>query len=134
METQILETGTDRWKDSDIAAWLGYTTRYLRSVVGRHRRELERHGPVNVAPDGTEDVCYWLTFEHICAVCMLSRTKTPRVRQILAWMNSEIKAAIEGKRDHVPGGIAIRRELEAALGFLFGLSDPRNKKTVQRIT
>jgi hypothetical protein len=120
-----------RWKDSEIAIWLGYEPRQLRSVVGRNRREFDNYAPVNIAPDGTESKCYWLNFEQICLVCMLSRTKTPRVRQILDRMNSEIHAVFEGKRDHAPGGIAIRHELEAGLGGLFGLPNPSNKKTVQ---
>jgi hypothetical protein len=70
-----------RWRDLDVAKWLGLERcETIREVIIRNRDELERHGglsSVTINPGsqggrpGTE---FWLTFEQAMVICTQSRT------------------------------------------------------------
>ena len=81
------EDGIRRWRDLDIAEWLGLQQiRDIRAVIERNREELERHGGLRFETANPSDkggrpgTEYWLTFEQAMVICTLSRT--PRAEDV----------------------------------------------------
>ncbi len=112
-------SGVERWKDADIAKWLGCARGLgdIREVILRNVLELLRHGPVVVDQSAPHDDLFagdvLLNFKQVGTICMLA--ETPRAHDI---HTTVVRTACA----HPVGRQVIARKL-AEIGFAFPLSD-----------
>jgi hypothetical protein len=98
---QPFEDGIRRWRDLDIARWLGQENpRTIRTVIEANRSELERHGSLMALPSnpgrqgGRPGIEYWLTFEQAMVICTQSRTA--RAEDVRTVMIQVFTAHVQG--------------------------------------
>lgn len=97
---RLFDDGERRWRDVDIAEWLGLEQpRNIRQVIQDNRADLERHGKLHVAravsgergPAATE---YWLNFKQSMRLCTYSRT--PRSADVVTAMVNVFDNVVNG--------------------------------------
>jgi hypothetical protein len=110
---RLFDDGVRRWRDLDIAEWLGLEReRNIRTnLIQPNREELERHGPLleiqatprTGGPTATE---YWLTFAQAMVIC--SQSRTPRAEDVRTVMIQVFEEFVNGQISTAP-----RMELRA---------------------
>lgn len=111
------EDGIPRWRDLDIAEWLGLTDIHsIRTTIQANREELERHGEVSERQSETSTTGgrpateYWLTFAQAMVICSQSRTK--RARDVRTVMIQVFDKIVNGGLATLPGS-DLRAEVRA---------------------
>jgi hypothetical protein len=105
---RLFEDGVRRWRDTDIAEWLGMAQpRAIRRVIERNKAELEEHGVLRFESANSTDERgrgrpakeWWLAFEQCMVPIVLSRLPRGvivRTAMIRAWkklVHGEIASA-----------------------------------------
>jgi hypothetical protein len=109
---QPCDDGVRRWRDLDIAEWLGLEQpRTIRTVIENNRSELELHGNLMALPSysgerGRPGTDYWLIFEQAMVLCAVSRT--PRAVEVRTVMVQVFTKVVNGGISTLP-----RMELRA---------------------
>jgi hypothetical protein len=104
--------GVRRWRDLDIAEWLGLAEPYsIRDTIERNRAELERHGVIlvrqaKISGAGRPTSENYLCFEQGMVICTLSRT--PRAEDVRTMMIQVFSRVVKGEISTAP-----RMELRA---------------------
>jgi hypothetical protein len=108
---RLFDDGVRRWRDLDIAEWLGLDReRNIRTnLIQPNRAELERHGPLlesQAKTGGRSATEYWLSFEHAMVIC--SQSRTPRAEDVRTVMIQVFSKVVNGEISVAP-----RMELRA---------------------